>query len=99
MLSEVQIIKEKSISELKMITIEENNTLIFDQTLLTADLYGDHSGVFVCGSWGIKGCTLSAINNPGLELTSLQGLVPQKVVKFNPGLSQILSKVFLSKNM
>ena len=99
MLSEVQIIKEKSISELKMITIEENNTLIFYQTLLTADLYGDHSGVFVCGSWGIKGCTLSAINNPGLELTSLQGLVPQKVVKFNPGLSQILSKVFLSKNM
>ena len=99
MLSEVQIIKEKSISELKMITIEENNTLIFYQTLLTADLYGDHSGVFVCGSWGIKGCTLSAINNPGLELTSLQGLVPQKVVKFNPGLSQILSKVVLSKNM
>ena len=82
-----------------MITIEENNTLIFDQTLLTADLYGDHSGVFVCGSCCIKGCTLSAINNPGLELTSRQGLVPQKVVKFNPGLSQILSKVFLSKNM
>ena len=92
-------IKEKSISELKMITIEENNTLIFYQTLLTTDLYGDHSGVFVCGSWGIKGCTLSAVNNPGLELTSRQGLVPQKVVKFNPGLSQILSKVFLSKNM
>ena len=86
-------------SELKMITIEENNTLIFYQTLLTADLYGDHSGVFVCGSWGIKGCTLSAVYNPGLELTSLQGQVPQKVVKFNPGLSQILSKVFLSKNM
>ena len=74
-----------------MITIEENNTLIFYQTLLTADLYGDHSGVFVC--------TLSAVNNPGLELTSLQGQVPQKVVKFNPGLSQILSKVFLSMNM
>ena len=82
-----------------MITIEENNTPIFYQTLLTTDLYGDHSGVFVCGSWGIKGCTLSAINNPGLELTSLQGLVPQKVVKFNPGLSHILIKVFLSMNM
>ena len=83
-----------------MITIEENNTLIFYQTLLTTDLdYGDHSGVFVCGSWGIKGCTLSAVNNPGLELTNRQGQVPQKVVKFNPGLSQILSKVFLSKNM
>ena len=33
-----------------------------------------------------------------LTVTSL-GLVPQKMVKFNPGLSQILSKVFLSKNM
>ena len=29
----------------------------------------------------------------------IQGPVPRKVVKFNPGLSQILSKVFLSKNM
>ena len=29
----------------------------------------------------------------------LQRLFPRKVVKFNPGLSQILSKVFLSKNM
>ena len=28
-----------------------------------------------------------------------QGLVPQKMVKFNPGLSQMLSNVFLSKNM
>ena len=28
-----------------------------------------------------------------------QGPVPRKIVKFNPGLSQILSKVFLSKNM
>jgi len=28
-----------------------------------------------------------------------QGLVPQKLVKFNPGLSEILVKVFLSKNM
>ena len=27
------------------------------------------------------------------------GPVPQKMVKFKPGLSQILSKVFLSKNM
>ena len=27
------------------------------------------------------------------------GPVPRKVVKFNPGLSQTLSKVFLSKNM
>ena len=27
------------------------------------------------------------------------GLVPRKMVKFNPGLSQVLSKVFLSKNM
>ena len=82
-----------------MITIEENKTPIFYQTILTTDLYGDHSGVFVCGSWGIKRCTLSAVNNPGLELPSLQGVVPQKVVKFNPGLRQILSKVFLSKNM
>ena len=30
---------------------------------------------------------------------SIQGPVPRKMVKFNPGLSQILSKVFLSKNM
>ena len=29
----------------------------------------------------------------------IQGPVPRKMVKFNPGLSQILSKVFLSKNM
>ena len=52
MLSEVQssISEKKSISELKMITIEENNTPIFYQTLLTTDLYGDHSGVFACGS-------------------------------------------------
>ena len=27
-----------------------------------------------------------------------QGAVPQKMVKFNPALSQILCKVFLSKN-
>ena len=27
------------------------------------------------------------------------GPVPRKMVKFNPGLFQILSKVFLSKNM
>ena len=27
------------------------------------------------------------------------GLFPQKMIKFNPELSQILSKVFLSKNM
>ena len=27
------------------------------------------------------------------------GLVPRKMVQFNPGLSQILSKVFLSENM
>ena len=27
------------------------------------------------------------------------GAVPRQMVKFNPGLSQILSKVFLSKNM
>ena len=27
------------------------------------------------------------------------GPVPRKIVKFNPGLSQVLSKVFLSKNM
>ena len=33
-----------------------------------------------------------------LTVTSL-GLVPRMMVKFNPGLSQILSKVFLSKNM
>ena len=29
----------------------------------------------------------------------LQGPVPQKTVKFNPGLSQILSKVFLPENI
>ena len=29
----------------------------------------------------------------------VQGQVARKTVKFNPGLSQILSKVFLSKNM
>ena len=29
----------------------------------------------------------------------IQGPFPRKMVKFNPGLSQILSKVFLSKNM
>ena len=28
-----------------------------------------------------------------------RGPVPRKMIKFNPGLSQILSKVFLSKNM
>ena len=28
---------------------------------------------------------------------SIQGLVPRKIVKFNPGLSQVLSKFFLSK--
>ena len=33
-----------------------------------------------------------------VEYSVLRGLVPWKVVKFNPGLSQILSKVFLSKN-
>ena len=27
-----------------------------------------------------------------------QGPIPRKVVKFNPGLSLILSKIFLSKN-
>ena len=27
------------------------------------------------------------------------GPLPRKMVKFNPGLSQILSKVFLSKNL
>ena len=30
---------------------------------------------------------------------NLLGPVPQKMVKFNPGLSQISSMVFLSKNM
>jgi len=44
-----------------MITKEENNTAIFYQTLLTTDLYGDHLGVFVCGSWGIKGCTTTCL--------------------------------------
>ena len=29
----------------------------------------------------------------------VMGPVPRKMVKFDPGLSQILSKVFLSKNM
>ena len=33
--------------------------------------------------------------HPFLDL----GLVPRKMVKFNPGLSQILSKVFLYKNV
>ena len=32
-----------------------------------------------------------------LVLFLCHGLVPRKVVKFNPGLSQILSKVFLSR--
>ena len=36
----------------------------------------------------------------GLKLNTIaQGPVLRKMVKFNPGLSQILSKVFLSKNM
>ena len=30
---------------------------------------------------------------------NVQGPVPRKMVKFNPGLSQILSKVFLYKNV
>ena len=34
-----------------------------------------------------------------VENSVLRGLVPRKVVKFNLGLSQILSKVFLSKDM
>ena len=29
----------------------------------------------------------------------VQGPVPRKIVKFNPWLTEILSKVFLSKNM
>ena len=32
-------------------------------------------------------------------MLSTLGLVPQKMVKFNAGLSQILSQGFLSKNM
>ena len=32
-------------------------------------------------------------------LSHLQGPVPRKMVKFNPGLSQISSMVFSSKNM
>ena len=32
-------------------------------------------------------------------ILNVLGPVPRKVVKFNPGISQILSKVFLSKNM
>ena len=34
-----------------------------------------------------------------VRLCLQQDLVPRKMVKFNPGLSPILSKVFLSENM
>ena len=34
-----------------------------------------------------------------VQMPHPQGPVPWKLIKFNPGLSQILSKVFLSKNM
>ena len=37
--------------------------------------------------------SLNKVNNKS------QGPVPRKVVKFNPGLSKISSKVFLSRNM
>ena len=43
--------------------------------------------------------TLKIFTSNKTEPTPRQGPVPQKVVKFNPGLSQISSKVFLSKNM
>ena len=33
------------------------------------------------------------------EFEPIPGPVPRKMVNFNPGLSQILSKVFLSKSM
>ena len=39
------------------------------------------------------------VDNPVGFRTNYLGLVPQKMVKFNPGLSWILSKVFFSKNM
>ena len=34
-----------------------------------------------------------------VRLCLQQGPVPRKMVKFNPGFSQILSKLFLSENM
>ena len=37
--------------------------------------------------------SLNKVNNKS------QGPVPRKMVKFNPGLSKISSKVFLSRNM
>ena len=40
-------------------------------------------------SWSLLYCRLTNVS---------LGRVPRKMVKFNPGLSQILSKVFLSKN-
>ena len=40
-------------------------------------------------SWSLLYCRLTNVS---------LGRVPRKIVKFNPGLSQILSKVFLSKN-
>ena len=43
--------------------------------------------------------TLKIFTSNKTEPTPRQGPVPQKMVKFNPGLSQISSKVFLSKNM
>ena len=41
-------------------------------------------------------CTVLPVNS---RIPKDLGPVPQKVVKFNPGLSQISSKVFLSKNV
>ena len=53
--------------------------------------------MMVRGGWYSVLCKLDL----GAQLSSLLltlGLVPRKMVEFNPGLSKILSKVFLSKN-
>ena len=42
---------------------------------------------------------LNAWNKLSLPRFTYLGLVPRKMVKLNPGLSQILSKAFLSKNI
>ena len=43
-------------------------------------------------------CHTQTLNCPP-PLSAVQGPVPQKMVKLNPGLGQILSKVFLCKSM
>ena len=43
--------------------------------------------------------TLHPSRSLSFKLSGHLGLVSRKMVKFNPGLSQILSKFFLSKNI